>query len=90
MKNLPAMQETQVRYPGLEDPLGVGQWLPTPVLPGKAWRATVPGIRVRNHGERNTSHFLLGPRLCPHVLTPCERQGRTESSALGGLLGGGA
>ena len=31
VKNLPAMQETQIRYQGWEDPLGVGQWLPTPV-----------------------------------------------------------
>ena len=37
VKNLPAMQETQVRSPGREDPLGDGGWQPTPVfLPGES------------------------------------------------------
>ena len=37
VKNLPAMQETQVRSLGREDPLGDGGWQPTPVfLPGES------------------------------------------------------
>ena len=43
VKNLPAMQETWVRFLGWEDPLEK-EWQPTPVLlPGKSqgWRSLV-------------------------------------------------
>ena len=49
VKNLPAMQKTQVGSLGQEDPLEKG-WQPTPVsLPGEthdrgAWQATVHGV----------------------------------------------
>ena len=37
VKNLPAMQETQVLSLGQEDPLEKGKWQPTPVfLPGES------------------------------------------------------
>ena len=36
VKNLPAMQENQVQFPGQEDPLGKEMAKPTPVfLPGE-------------------------------------------------------
>ena len=36
VKNLPAMQETQVKFQGWEDPLEKGMAIPTPVfLPGE-------------------------------------------------------
>ena len=35
VKNLPAMQETQVQFLGQEDPLE-RKWLPTPLLSGKS------------------------------------------------------
>ena len=48
LKNLPAMQESQVRSPGREDPL---EWSPSPVsilagripMDGAAWWAVVVG-----------------------------------------------
>ena len=48
VKNLPVMQETQVRSLGLEDPLG-REWQPTPIfLPeeihGQRRLATVHGV----------------------------------------------
>ena len=55
VKNLPVMQETQVRFLGWEDPLQK-EWLPTLVfLPGelhgqKNWRATVHGVTKNRTG----------------------------------------
>ena len=46
VKNLPAMQETQVQSLGREDPLERREWLPTPVfLPGEL------------HGQRNLAGY---------------------------------
>ena len=63
VKNLPAMQETRVRFLGWEDPLEK-KWLPTPVfLPENsidrgAWRATVHGVaRVGHYQSTNTFTF---------------------------------
>ena len=50
VKNLPAMQETQVRYLGQEDPLQKGMAIHSSILAWKnpmdrrAWWATVYGI----------------------------------------------
>ena len=54
VKNLPAMQETQVRFLGREDPLEKEMAIHSSILawkiPGRgAWRATVHGIARVGH-----------------------------------------
>ena len=84
VKNLPAVQETQVRSLGREDPLEK-EWQPTPVfLPGilwtdRAWWATVRGVtksqtdRKRLNTARVYHHFDINGLkfhiLCLVVLT---------------------
>ena len=56
VKNLPAMQETRVRFLGWEDPLEK-KWLPTPVfLPGEFHRQrSLEGYSPWGHKESDTS-----------------------------------
>ena len=53
VKNLPAVQETGVPFPGWEDPLEKG-WLPTPVfLPGEFHgQRSLVGYNPWGHGVR--------------------------------------
>ena len=56
-KNLPAVQETQVRSVGREDPLE-REWLPAPVfLPGESHGQTVRGI-AKSRTRLNEGHSL--------------------------------
>ena len=65
VKNLPAMQETQVQSLGWEDPLEKG-WQPTPVfLPGESHgRGVLVGYSSYSHKESD-----LLKRLSMHVGT---------------------
>ena len=64
VKNLPAMQETQVRFPGREDPLEKGKATHSSTL---AWR--IPGICkvhgiVKSRTRLNGFHSLSYAVLC--------------------------
>ena len=66
VKNLPAMQETQVRSLSQEDPLEKGmEWVPTPLfLPRKSldmlvWQATVHGVSEWDTTEQLTLSFAV-------------------------------
>ena len=55
VKNLPAMQETQVQSLGREDPLR-GKWQPTAVfLPGEFLGPEEPG-RLQSQGSQGVGH----------------------------------
>ena len=55
VKNLPAMQETQVQSLGREDPLR-GKWQPTPVfLPGEFLVPEEPGS-LQSMGSQGVGH----------------------------------
>ena len=59
VKNMPAMQETQVGFLGWEDPLDQGNGTHSVILPGEshgqtAWWATVHGITECDTTERLT------------------------------------
>ena len=56
VKNLPAMQETQVRFLGQEDPLE-RKWLPTPLfLLGKSHgQRSLVGCSPQGHKESDTT-----------------------------------
>ena len=64
VKNLPAMQETQVRSLGRKDPLDEGMAIHSSILAWRiptekgAWRATVHGI-TKSQTERLTLILLL-------------------------------
>ena len=64
VKNLPAMQETQVQSVGQEDPWR-REWLPTPVfLHGeshgqRSWRATAHGVTKSQTQLSNTFTFFF-------------------------------
>ena len=59
VKNLPAVQETQVRSLGQEDPVG-REWLPTPVfLPGEFHgQRSLVGYSPWGHKESDTAERL--------------------------------
>ena len=59
VKNLPAVQETQVRSLGREDPLEK-EWQPTPVfLPGEFHGQTMMGYGPWGHKKSDTTEHLL-------------------------------
>ena len=79
VKNLPAMQETQVQSLGLEDPLVKGMATHSSILVWSilvmdrgAWQATVHGITKSQMGlSDNTFTFtlaLVAPRIVPQIL----------------------
>ena len=94
VKRLPAMRETPVRSPDLEDPLEK-EMQPTPVLlPRKfhGWRSLV-GYSPWGHKELDMTEWLFTFHrdICTHllslgldtcILTPCVLAGRTESFPL--------
>ena len=55
VKNLPAMQETQVLSLGQEDPLEKGKWQPTPVfLPGESGQRSLVSYSPLSHSPDRT------------------------------------
>ena len=55
VKNLPAMQETQVLPLGQEDPLEKGKWQPTPVfLPGESGQRSLVSYSPLGHSPDRT------------------------------------
>ena len=73
VKNLPAMQETQVQSVGQEDPWR-REWLPTPVfLPGeshgqRSWRATVYGVpKSQTQLKRLSMHVPMVKMTMLHI-----------------------
>ena len=73
VKNLPAMQETQVRFPGWEDSPGEGNGNPfqyscleNPMDRG-AWWATVHGSQESDTTQRLSHHHQVCAQVFSHV-----------------------
>ena len=80
VKNLPAMQETQVRFLGREDPLEKEMAIHSSILawkiPGRgAWRATVHGIARVGHdlATKPSPSFLANSLFQRFILERCHR-----------------
>ena len=76
VKNLPAMQETQIQFLGWEDPMEE-KWQPTPVfLPGKS------------HGQRNLAGYSpRGHKRIRHNLsTKQEQRGQVQSPEMSDFM----
>ena len=56
VKNLPAMQETQVRFLGLEDPLEKGIAIHSSILARRIPRTEEPG-RLQSMGLERAGHY---------------------------------
>ena len=101
VKNLPAMQETQVRFLGREDPLEKGMATHSSILAwripwtGAAWWATVHGVARVGHDlatePPNHHQRLLSIRvicvLCPDCLMGWVLERRDSFSGLKTVLG---
>ena len=76
VKNLPAMQETQVLFLGREDPLEKGMATHSSILAWRIlWARTLMGYRPWDYKVSDTTEWLI---LSPTMVTVCNK--KTEDS----------